>query len=116
MPFNQSMYERKTFKYRPGWAGLDRSEYVGTVKVLAPTKIEEPSEDDDISCGPVYRFRVVARSADKGKDFTAAIEDTLGGSSCQHEYDCCGCVSRFVRARRVSAREYAVIQSTSYNY
>jgi hypothetical protein len=114
MAHQQHLYQFTTDKYRDGWRGqLDRSVYVGTVKVLAGRTVREARDYDD---GGTALYRVVAPSALRSVDLRQAIRDTMGGSNCRHEHDCCGCASRHVRTRRVSPREYAVIIHTSYNY
>ena len=81
--------------------------------MLAPTSYTEPEGYDD---GGAARFRVVAPSALKGTDLSRSIAQTMSGSGCRHEHDCCGCASHYASVRRVSQREYAVQVRTSYNY
>ena len=38
-------------------------------------------------------FNTTGETMDK---IAGALRDSLGGSSCTHEHDCCGCVSVFV--------------------
>ena len=45
-----------------------------------------------------------------------ALRDTLGGSRCRHEYDCCGCASRYVKVIRKTRRDLLVRTFVTYNY
>jgi hypothetical protein len=111
--YKQHIYQRMTHRYADGWRHLDQEEFVGTVKVLAPTRQTEPESYDE---GGETRFRIVAPPALKGQDLSLAIRQTLSGSGCRHEYDCCGCASTRASVKRVSPREYAVRVAVSYNY
>jgi hypothetical protein len=105
------IYTTLSHKYRD--SRLDPVEYVATVKVLTPTRIEEAEDFDE---GDTYFFRVVAPSADRGRDLSRAIRDTLSTGGCSHEHDCCGCASTYASVRRVGPREYKVRTRTTYNY
>jgi len=104
------LYKQLTHKYRSGWRHLDEEEYVGTVKLLPFRKTADDGIDGNRSV-----TRVIAPSALRGIDLSGAINDTLSGSSCRHEHDCCGCASTYTDVRRVSKREYAVVVHTYYN-
>lgn len=107
------LYERETHTYRDGWAGLDSWAYIGTAKMLQQRMTREPSDFDD---GGSYLAKVIAPSHLKGRDLTRAIANTMGGSSCTHEHDCCGCPSTSASVKRISAREYSVHLRVSFNY
>jgi hypothetical protein len=107
------LFTRLTYQYADGWQHLDSEEFTGTVKVLGATRQIEGAGYDD---GGAAHFRVVAPSALKGRDLSRAIGQTLGGSSCRHEHDCCGCATHRASVKRVSPREYAVKVSVSFNY
>ena len=109
----EPLYTFVTRQYRPGWRYLDQQRYVGTVKVLAGRVVREPREDYDE--GRTYMNRVVAPSKLRNTDLTRAIIDTLSGSSCQHEHDCCGCAFYHVDVKRIGRRDYVVTTSVSYN-
>lgn len=111
--FMQHLYRFVTNKYRDGWRELDQSRYVGTVKVLEGRTIRQPADFDD---GGTYRMRVVAPSHLRNADLRQPIRDTMGGSNCRHEHDCCGCASRHVSVKRIGRRDYVVTIGTSYNY
>ena len=110
MPTTIELYERLTHQYADGWRDLDDERYLGTVKMLSLRL----TRDDGID-GNTHLTRVIAPTDLSAVDLTHAIEDTLSGSRCRHEHDCCGCPSTYADARRISAREYAVKISTFYN-
>ena len=104
------LYKRLTHRYRDGWKWQDGHEYVGVAKLLGGRETENRGID-----GYTLINRMVAPSDLRGVDLTEAIQNTLSGSRCQHEYDCCGCAATMARVRRVSAREYVVRRQISYN-
>ena len=53
------------------------------------------------------------KTALRGVDLSNAIADTLSGSRCRHEHDCCGCPCTYADVRRVARREYAVSLHTT---
>ena len=105
--------KRETHTYRDGWADLDSWTQLGTAKMLQARMIEEP---DGYDSGGAYLAKVIAPSSLKGRDLSRAIAQSIGGSSCTHEHDCCGCPSTSASVKRTSAREYSVYLRVSYNY
>lgn len=104
---------RLTHKYRDGWADEDQWGDPIAFKVLAGRMTEEPSGYDD---GGVYLARVVGhKRMDKALQ-ADALASHFSGSSCQHEYDCCGCVSTYASARHVGGGEFSVRIRIGYNY
>jgi hypothetical protein len=105
------LYERKSHHYRDGWSGLDRHDFVATVKVTPPKMVREPEGYDD---GGVYIMH--ARAPRGTPNLKRALQDSLSNSGCKHEYDCCGCAATYARVTKVSARDYIVRSTVSYNY
>ena len=113
--FDVHLYTRKSFKYADGWRHLDNDEYLGTIRVTPAVVIREPAPNADMSEGPTY---VQYARLPAGIDVASAkqaIRDTMGGSNCRHEYDCCGCSSRSVRVTNVG-RKLRIITNVSFNY
>jgi hypothetical protein len=109
-----NLYLRRTFRYADGWASLDQHSYLQTVRAPAPRVIEE-----DWGWGGVLRYTLKVPGQLSRKDHVAlkrAIYHTMGGSTCRHEWDCCGCIRRMVSVQRVSKREYSVRISAYRNY
>ena len=105
------LYEQRTFAYMPGWSSLDRSTFAATVRMTPPRVVREAEDYDD---GGTYLAHIRAPAG--APNLVRAIESTLSGSNCRHEYDCCGCASRRARAKRIGRRDYVVSVSTSFNY
>ncbi len=108
-----SLTLRKTHRYADGWADLDESRYLGRMKLTAP-RVLVPGNGYDR--GPVFIQRVRVPSGLKREDVKQALMDTLGGSRCRHEHDCCGCASRHVQVRALGNRDFAVRTSLTFNY
>jgi len=109
------VYIRKTFSYVDGWSSLDREEYLATLKFTPPSVIALPSINSDHSEGPTYVQHARAPSGVDVSLLKQAIRDTTGGSNCRHEYDCCGCASRFVRVTN-RGRKLRIVTQISFNY
>ena len=107
------LYKRLTHNYRDAWRHLDGDQYIGDAKQLGVTRHIPSTGYDD---GGEYHFRVIAPSALKGRDLSRPISQTMTGSSCAHEYDCCGCASTRASVRRIDRRTYSVKVSVSFNY
>jgi hypothetical protein len=110
--FTTDLYVRLTHRFAPGWSSLDDDRRVGTAR-LTPWRLVRPGNGHDD--GGVYTSMATVRSQDR-RAIAQALADTLGGSSCRHEHDCCGCASRWVEARRVGKHRYAVRMSVTFNY
>ena len=107
------LYERDSFTYSDGWADLDSWAHIGTAKMLKARRVQESNGHDD---GGAYLAKVIGPSNLKGRDLSRAIAQSIGGSSCRHEHDCCGCPSTSASVKRTSSREYSVYLHVSYNY
>ena len=103
---------RKSHDYAAGWEYLDHREHVGTVK-LTPRRLVAKGEDYDEGGTYLQHARIPAGMP--VNLFKRAVRDTMGGSNCRHEYDCCGCASYHVSVQNRGRR--AVIRTrVSYNY
>jgi hypothetical protein len=111
--FKVHAYKRLTRKYRDGFRHLDKEEFLATVSVTPPKQLEEPKSYDD---GGVIVQHARAPAGVDLKVLMQAIRDTMGGSGCQHEYDCCGCESRLVQVNHVGGRRLVVRTRITYNY
>lgn len=102
-----------TQRYAPGWRHLDSSRSVGEV-ALTPRKTVHAGNGYDE--GPTYIQH--ARLPRGMNRVTAArgLVDTISGSGCRHEHDCCGCASTSVSVRPLSKRDLLVRSRVSYNY
>jgi len=115
---------RETHKYRDGWSHLDNwDDFPYALHLLASKRVWD-DQGESFTGEIVVRientdtkefFRVLG--SDGGPEHTEqlgvifhAIADTLGGSRCRHEHDCCGCVSTSVNEIRSVTGEYWVLQ------
>lgn len=108
------LWLRKTFRYRDGWArSEDTYAHMGEVK-LTPRKLVQDQESFD-GQAIFTQTATVPRGLDQ-KKVQRALVDTLGGSLCRHEHDCCGCFSTSVRTRRLSNRKFGIVLTLTPNY
>lgn len=107
--------KRVTHKYRDGWAHEDRWQYLGHLLVTPAKVTEEGNRYDE---GDTYvRFARISNISRKAfKELKRGIQDTMGGSRCHHEYDCCGCASYHVQVERVRPRLVLIRTRVRYNY
>jgi hypothetical protein len=106
-------FARTSFKYVDGWSHLDSDEFVATVRLTAPKVVEQGEGYDE---GDTYvQYTRVPRNI-SAKDLAQALRDTMGGSNCRHEYDCCGCATRYVRTKLIAPRKLQIRTQISYNY
>jgi hypothetical protein len=107
------LYERLTHKYADGYRYLDQDRFVATVKLTPPVMVREPDSYDD---GGVFVQHLRTPAGAPLALIRQALRDTLGGSSCRHEYDCCGCASTRIFTKVLGPRHVLVRTSVSYNY
>jgi hypothetical protein len=108
------LYRRLSRKYRDGWSYLDGEEFVGTA-----TTLDQHSETVwDEGYESFKGSYTVIVSGDAPAAFVCeAIRDTFGGSSCTHDYDCCGCWSSHVYdVKLVEPGIFEFSRSGSRNY
>lgn len=104
---------RTTHKYASAYAHLDESRYLGRMKLTKPRVIVAGNGYDR---GPTFIQRARIPSGIKREEAIQALMDTLGGSRCRHEHDCCGCATRHVQVRAIGTRDFAVRTSITFNY
>lgn len=108
-------YIRTSHSYRDGWRHLDGERFVASVKVTPPRQTEE-NFSDSYENGPSYVQFARAPSGANIKQLMSALRDTMGGSRCRHDYDCCGCIMRRVQVSHLGSRRLMISTETSYNY
>ena len=106
-------YARITHGYADGWRHLDQDRFVGTVRMTPAVQCEEPDGHDDGGSYVQYARAPSGVSLDLLKQ---ALRDTMGGSNCRHEHDCCGCASRYVSVKHVGSRRLVIRTRVSFNY
>ena len=108
-------YARTSHKYRDGWRHLDNEQFVASVKVT-PARTTEESFTKDYSDGPKLVQFARAPSGVNIEQLKQALRDTMGGSNCRHEHDCCGCATRRVNVSHIGSRRLMIRTEISYNY
>jgi hypothetical protein len=128
-----SIESRLTSRYVQGYAHLDNWEQVCNARTSKSYVVAAPSDEEASDGGSTARLVVLTpaeleaakatyrRVVSNGRpSFTKwmnrAIEESLSGGGCGHEYDCCGCASYYADAHRTKPREFSVIVRLSYNY
>ena len=104
------LYKRLTHRWAPGWADMDEHQMVTPANLTGWRQTLNPDVYTATATVPAGASRRDAR------DIVRALIDTLGGSHCTHEYDCCGCAYRHVNARRVSRNRYGVTMRVTFNH
>lgn len=109
---------RITHKYRDGWRGLDGWNTVGTY-VVRRRFVEQLPDDADQDAEPgtllMVETRLNGTQAFTVEQVKTALENTLSGSSCTHDWDCCGCVSSYAQADHMGANEWRVLINYTRN-
>ena len=86
---------------------------IATVRLTAPKKVQDSNGYDE--GGAYVQYLRVPRGVDKSL-LSEALRHTMGGSSCRHAYDCCGCSTRFIITKMTAPRRMQVKTRIYYNY
>jgi hypothetical protein len=109
------VYNRRTFRYVDAYSHLDEWTHLGRVRLTPPRRLDR-HDPVDSSQGPVYlQYATIPVGMDK-RQAMRAIEDTLSGNACTHEYDCCGCQHTRASAKPFRGRVLKVKTTISFNY
>ena len=117
-----TLERRLSHGYRDGWSYLDRWEVVGTAERVTSYTGGEVAGGEEDHCwrpGSVLRLNVKRENGVTDRAIADAIRSTFSGSSCQHDYDCCGCVRDWVSDVVKVDRDndgWLVVISRSANY
>ena len=117
MPQSITVSSRKTHRYAEGWSDNDQWKTVGQVKLL-PSRTTRPGQDHDD--GGTYLVHAVSKqrmaTAPQAKLMAKSLAETLGGTRCRHEYDCCGCAIRSAHVIHRDRRHFVVKVDVRFNY
>lgn len=102
-----------TNNYQSGWSNLEQWGDAIPVKLLKWKRCK--SDPNDSYEGYTKKTRVIAPQGADDKLVARAISDTLSGSSCRHEHDCCGCKIYHAQVRKIRHRTWLVKLHISYN-
>lgn len=114
------LQHRLSHKFRDGWSSLDQwDEDVGTAHVLehTPRTVDHYSVEGDSYAHSSFTVLVTSSGDRPLPDMEEVLQDSFGGSSCRHEYDCCGCWSYGVHnVERLDDSVWSFDISASRNY
>lgn len=100
---------RKTFRFRDGWSHLDKFEELGELVILDVLVGKDEACEDPCERPRVVLFVEITPAPPEidRSQIEEALYSSLGGSSCTHEHDCCGCVAVSVEDVFFSDRDCA---------
>ena len=105
---------RKTRRYVAGWAHEDEWEDIGSFDIVAKS---DPDVDEYDACEGTRVVLFVEVDTDASPEqIRDALHASFSGSSCRHEYDCCGCWSTFATATHINHNLWRVETRSSRNY
>jgi len=109
---------RRTNRYRDGWSRMDEWDTVGTY-VVRRRFVEVLPDDADQDAEPgtllMVETRLNGEQAFTVDQVKRALEQTMSGSSCTHDWDCCGCVSSYARADHMGQNDWRVLINYTRN-
>ena len=114
-----TMQFRATYQYRDGYSYLDEYEDAARLELIACEMTRDYDGCDETS-HQTYVYRLISVEDGYGDGVEGLFYNHLGGSSCTHEHDCCGCwtyrVGGVERIRLGAVDLYKVNVSGSRNY
>lgn len=102
---------RLTYWYNDGWRYLDKYEHLGQAQPIAAT----PHKGNDDYWKNTLMVKVDAEYGATKDSIMDALFSTFSGGGCQHEHDCCGCVSTSVNNVRPMRDGFHYALSMSYS-
>jgi|JI8StandDraft_2_1071088.scaffolds.fasta_scaffold48915_4 hypothetical protein len=116
MPHPLNLRRRLTHRFNDGWRDLDTWVDLGSVRALGP-RVVHPGNGHDQLATTHQTFVLPKRTTGPQlRRLATALEDTLSGTSCRHEYDCCGCTLHFARVVAKTPRRLTVRVTATRNY
>ena len=91
----------------------EMEETVATVRLTKAKLVAESTAYDE--GGTYVQYLRVPRNVNVNL-LREALRHTMGGSSCTHAYDCCGCATRFITTKLIAPRKLQVRTRIYYNY
>lgn len=89
---------RRTYRYRDAWDHLDAWGDPMRFKVLGGRVTRQAEQYDEVD---TVVYRVIGTKRGNQAEQAQALRDTMGGSRCRHDYDCCGCITTHASVRRL---------------
>lgn len=115
MRVNVIARRRTTHHFDPSWREVDNCVEIGSLRALAP-RVKAPGNGYDRLATTVQTFVLPRRLTGRPlREMATALEHMLSGTSCRHEFDCCGCELRFARVIAKTPRRLTVRVIASRN-
>lgn len=106
------LIQRLTYNFADGWSAFDDVASLGTLTLTPPRLIKAGNGHDQ---GGTYVQHATLPKGVPRMIAKAALADTMGGTSCRHEHDCCGCEIRSIQSLKVGNRRFLVRTRITYN-
>lgn len=109
-----SLQLRTSNHFADGWSDLDEWCDAGTAKLLPMRQVCPGNGYEDLG---IYIAHAELRPAHgvSLRQARSALAQHLSGSSCRHEYDCCGCAFRMAGVHWARGRKVAIRLSIHRN-
>lgn len=84
--------------------------FTNTLGIRFRTVLSFARDYDPYGDSGVNIYRVTLSPNARGQDWRGALGNLYRLERCDHEHDCCGCLSAWARVRKVGPRTYVVKQ------
>ena len=108
-----NVYNRLSHKWSDAFSHRDDWAFIAVAKA---TPFRETVQPRDFSDGGEQICLVELDREVRARVGKLALENTMGGSNCTHEWDCCGCARRHITAKKIGKRKFLVHQRITFNY
>lgn len=110
------LYQRLSHKWAPGWSHLEDEKFLLTAKALYGPSVEDPN-GDSITDEHIQSVCIKLPPHDfKPSQIRNALYAQFSGTSCRHEYDCCGCWCSSATVEQKDHRHWSVKIRSYRNY
>jgi hypothetical protein len=111
-----SLFLRLTYEYADGWSSLDKERCLGQITVTPRRQVHAGDRWGD--GGTFIQHVRVPRNlrGARASVIATALANTMGGTSCRHEHDCCGCTIRMVTVKKVGPRDFVARSQIRLNH
>ena len=110
------MQSRLTHRYRAHCSYMD--DWASLPPQYQMERVGRECRDEDADYGTIMETHRISEAAQELPEevLFSLVKDTIGDTSCGHDYDCCGCVStRVSSVRRLSVDKVEVERTFSRN-
>jgi hypothetical protein len=100
-------------QYQSGWSHLEQWGDSFSVKLLKWKNCNAPENESYEGYSKITR--AIAPQGVSDQLVVQALHDSLGGATCRHEHDCCGCKIYHTQVKKLRHRTWLVKLNVSYN-